>query len=252
VLDDGALPRLRSAETPEEWERVIRAAARVQAIVPDAVLVGGTAAAIHAGHRFSMDDDHIVRDLKPRYEEILTALEEAAGWRTKRIQYPVQILGRLEGVDTGIRNQRRVAPLETTTWETAYGPVVLPTLPEMARIKAWLVVDRNATRDYLDFAALAERLRELAGSDALVRAIMPLDRLYPQPVSGESVVRQLARQLAEPRPHDLGDNDLSSYRWIADRWRSWDEVRDVSLRLGAELELARNHAAYDMGPGTEL
>ncbi len=51
--DDATPPRLRSAETPEEWERVIRAAARAQTIVPGAVLVGGTAAAIHAGHRFS-------------------------------------------------------------------------------------------------------------------------------------------------------------------------------------------------------
>ena len=101
MRDDAHAPHLRSAETPEDWERVIRAAARVQAIVPGAVLVGGTAAAIHAGHRFSMDDDHVVRDLASSYEAILAALEEAAGWRTERIQYPKQILGRLEGVDTG-------------------------------------------------------------------------------------------------------------------------------------------------------
>jgi len=240
VRDDAPAPRLRSAETAEDWERVIRAAARVQAIVPGAVLVGGTAAALHAGHRFSMDDDHVVRDLASRYEAILAALEEAAGWRTERIQYPKQILGRLEGVDTGIRNQRRAAPLETAIWQTAHGPLVLPTLPEMARIKAWLVVDRNATRDYLDFAALAERLRELHGADAIVRAVLPMEDLYPQPTTGESVVRQLARQLAEPRPYDLADNDISAYRWIADRWRSWDEVRDVSLRIGAQLERARS------------
>ncbi len=233
-------PRLRAAESPEDWERVIRCAARVQTIVPGTVLVGGTAAALHAGHRFSIDDDHVVRDLAARYEEVLAALEAASGWRTERIQYPKQILGRLEGVDTGIRNQRRVAPLETTVWETAYGPLVLPTLAEMARIKAWLVVDRNATRDYLDFAALAERIRELHGDEAVVRAILPMDELYPQPTTGESVVRQLARQLAEPLPYDLEDNDLSAYRWIADKWRSWDEVRDASLRIAGQLERARS------------
>jgi hypothetical protein len=244
VRDDAQAQRLRSAETVEDWERVIRAAARVQVIVPGAVLVGGTAAALHAGHRFSMDDDHVVRDLASGYEAILAALEEAAGWRTERIQYPKQILGRLDGVDTGIRNQRRAAPLETTVWQTAHGPLVLPTLPEMARIKAWLVVDRNATRDYLDFAALAERLRELHGADAIVRAVLPMDDLYPQP-TGESVVRQLARQLAEPRPYDLADNNISAYRWIADRWRSWDEVRETSLRIGAQLERARSLALGD-------
>jgi hypothetical protein len=185
-----------------------------------------------------MDDDHVVRDLQSRYEAVLAALEEAAGWRTKRVQYPKQILGQLEGIDTGIRNQRRVAPLETTTWDSAYGPIVLPTLPEMLRIKAWLVVDRNATRDYLDFAALAERMRELHGTQAVVDAVLPMDRLYPQE-NGESVVRQFARQLAEPLPHDLADNDLSAYRWIADRWRSWDAVREVLLSTAAQLERAR-------------
>ena len=45
-------------ETPE-WEAVLAAAARLQTLVPDAVLVGGTAAAYHARHRVSFDDDHV-------------------------------------------------------------------------------------------------------------------------------------------------------------------------------------------------
>ena len=35
------------------------AAARLQRILPGAVLVGGTGSAIHAGHRFSHDADHV-------------------------------------------------------------------------------------------------------------------------------------------------------------------------------------------------
>ena len=35
-----------------EWERLLAAAARLQRLVPGAVLVGGTAAAAHAGRRF--------------------------------------------------------------------------------------------------------------------------------------------------------------------------------------------------------
>ena len=35
-----------------DWEAVLSSAARLQEILPDAVLVGGTAAALHAGHRF--------------------------------------------------------------------------------------------------------------------------------------------------------------------------------------------------------
>ncbi|AUB82471.1 hypothetical protein THSYN_16995 [Candidatus Thiodictyon syntrophicum] len=43
--------------TLPEWETVLSSAARLQRILPDAVLVGGTAAAIHVGHRFSRDAD---------------------------------------------------------------------------------------------------------------------------------------------------------------------------------------------------
>ena len=61
----------RAVETQADWERVITAAARRQQIVPEAILVGGTAAALHADHRFSYDDDHIVVDLKDRYDQVL-------------------------------------------------------------------------------------------------------------------------------------------------------------------------------------
>jgi len=37
----------------------VEAAARLQTLVPDAVLVGGTAPAHHAHHRVSLDDDHL-------------------------------------------------------------------------------------------------------------------------------------------------------------------------------------------------
>ena len=45
-------------------------AARLQRILPDAVLVGGTASAIHAEHRFSRDADHVLTDLRHRFNEV--------------------------------------------------------------------------------------------------------------------------------------------------------------------------------------
>ena len=38
-----------------EWEALLSSAARLQKIVPGAVLVGGTAAATYAHHRISLD-----------------------------------------------------------------------------------------------------------------------------------------------------------------------------------------------------
>ena len=67
------------------WEIVLSSAARLQTIVPDAVLVGGTASAIHAGLRLSFDHDHVVTDLRERFDEVLTDLEGVAGWKTARV-----------------------------------------------------------------------------------------------------------------------------------------------------------------------
>src|SRR5208282_3959744 len=117
------------------------------------------------------------------------SLEHAAGWKLARVRRPVLILGSLDGVETGIRQLQRQAPLETQIVETAAGPLRIPTLREMLRIKAWLVATRNATRDYVDAAALAERLRELEGSESVTRSLLQLDRLYPQD-TGELVSRQ--------------------------------------------------------------
>lgn len=61
---------------------VYEAAARLQELVPDAVLVGGSAAAYHAGHRVSLDDDHVVADLRERFDHVLKALEQTKGWVT--------------------------------------------------------------------------------------------------------------------------------------------------------------------------
>jgi hypothetical protein len=53
------------------------ALARLQEVVPDAVLVGGSAAALHAGHRDSFDHDHVLADLVERYQDVLEAVSKA-------------------------------------------------------------------------------------------------------------------------------------------------------------------------------
>jgi hypothetical protein len=92
-----------------DWERLLRAAARLQGILPDATLVGGTAAAIDAGHRRSMDTDHVIAGLIGRFDEVLAELESAAGWQTNRLRRPVAIYGSLDGILTTVRNQIRSA-----------------------------------------------------------------------------------------------------------------------------------------------
>ena len=213
-----------------DWERVLSSAARLQQILPDAVLVGGTAAALHAAHRFSRDADHVLTDLRRRFDEVLAQLESVAGWRTARVARPVQILGSLDGVETGVRQLIRDEPLETTTIEHRGAALTIPTEAEILRIKGVLVLRRNATRDYLDFAALATRLGEASAA----RALKPFDSLYPQD-NGESPLQQLHVQLASARPYDLEGTDLSEYRNLAPRWHDWNTVKAACARISVAV-----------------
>ena len=214
---------------PPEMQAVFEAAARLQELVPDAVLVGGTAAAHHAGHRVSLDDDHVVVDLRRRFDEILADLEATQGWITARVRRPVLILGRLDGVETGVRNLIRRRPLEVEQAHVGQRALRVPTLAEICRVKAWLCMIRNATRDYLDFAALAARL----GEADTVSVVITMDDYYADQIGpgGRRVATQVARQLAEPRPDDLSSVDLASYRKLDRRWQNWQTVADWCRRI---------------------
>jgi hypothetical protein len=205
-----------------EWDQVLSAAAQLQKLLPEAVLVGGTAAAIHARHRFSRDADHVLPDLREHFDRILAQLESVAGWSTARVQRPVQILGNLDGIETGIRQMIREQPLETMVVKFGAHSITVPTKQEILRIKGALILRRNATRDYLDFVALADQL----GDEATAKALANFDRLYPQP-NDESALQQLQIQLANPLPYDLEEMRLSEYKNLAAKWQDWNTVKAV-------------------------
>lgn len=198
-----------------DWEKLLAAERHVQGLVPGAVLVGGTAAALHAGHRRSQDGDHVLADLRGRFEEVLAALEAAAGWQTERVQRPVLILGSQDGILTGIRQLRRAEPLETEVVEG----LRVPTLAEMARIKAWLLATRRTVRDYLDTVVLFELLGE-EGVDAALRRF---DAIYAQ-LGGSSPLAEVGEALAAAAPVDLADVDLASFRGLIAPWTEWRHV----------------------------
>jgi hypothetical protein len=218
---------MKVREQLPDWERLLGAAARLQGILPDATLVGGTAAALQAGHRQSIDADHVVADLAGRFDEVLAELESAAGWKTARVKRPVAIYGSLDGILTTVRNQIRTAPLETTEVDAGGARIRVPTRDEILRIKAWLIVRRNATRDFLDVVAIAAQM-----SDAKLLAVLAaLDRLYPQGDDRGAVRHQLMRQLAMPRPYDLDTVDLREYKGLVPAWHDWSTVEHGCAHL---------------------
>ena len=213
-----------------DWEQVLSAAARLQHLLPEAVLVGGTASAIHARHRFSHDADHVLPALREHFDEILAQLESVAGWKTARVQRPVQILGSLDGIETGIRQLIREQPLETTVVTYKGQAITVPTKEEILRIKGALILKRNATRDYLDFVALADQL----GDGKTAKALSHLDRLYPQP-NDESALQQLQIQLANPLPYDLEETRLTEYKNLAPKWQDWNVVKAACNRCATSV-----------------
>lgn len=211
---------------------VLASAARLQAVVPDAVLVGGVAAALYAHHRDSFDHDHVLTDLQDRYLQVLEAVEATDGWVTsvRASSPPMTILGRLGGIEAGLRQLRRTRPLETHDVvlddETT---VRVPTAAETLRIKSYLVVQRNQVRDYLDVAALADRY----GTGASAQYLVDIDGYYVDR-SGEqdSVLTALVDRLSDPNPRDRRViNELSRYRRLAPRWHDWDSVTRVCADL---------------------
>lgn len=216
-----------------DWERLLAQAAMLQTRVPGAVLVGGTAAAVHARHRISFDHDHVIQGLAKNYDAAIAALESIVGWRTQRRVKGKLVLGRIGGIDAGLRNQKRSAPLETMTVEVGSGRTLkLPTIEEMLRIKAYLVVERNATRDYLDVAALSHRL-------GLPESTVALDRmsdLYAEFAGeGGDMLSTVVVKLSNPDPYDLTQVDLAEYRGIVKPWNDWQTVvsqcRSLALAL---------------------
>jgi hypothetical protein len=218
--------RVSPFEDLPAWEKLLAAERHLQRLVPGTVLVGGTAAAPHAGHRQSLDGDHVLDDLRGRFDAVLTDLEAAAGWETNRVQRPVLILGALDGVLTGIRQLRRARPLEV---EVIDG-LRVPTLPEMARIKAWLLATRHTVRDYLDTVVLLERLGEADASTAF----REFDEIYLQ-ASGASPLAEAAERLAAAAPTDLRTLDLEQYKGLTAPWTSWTYVIERGRRWAPVL-----------------
>jgi hypothetical protein len=222
------------AAQDQQFVAVMESAAHLQRLVPGAVLVGGSAAILYAEHRESRDHDHVVADLADRFDMVLEAVENDEGWATNRVTPGKVILGNLDGIEAGVRQMIRKAPLEVATVTVpSGGEVTVPTVEETLRIKAFLIVRRNQTRDYLDLAALSEHV----GVDSAAEVLARVDDYYPdQHDGGDGVSSQLVRQLANPQPADHSVIDqLPSYRRLRQRWSDWGAVTETLGNVAARM-----------------
>ena len=218
-----------------ELLRVLESAARLQKVVPDAVLVGGSAAALWADHRISYDHDHVLEDLAARFDTVLEAIEATDGWVTNRVTPGKVILGELGDIESGVRQLIRRVPLEVVEVVLPSGQTLrVPTPDEILRIKGYLIVRRNQVRDYLDVAALSDRYGISHAADVLGR----IDDYYSDQrgAEAEGVATQLARQLAVPKPADARTiTQLGQYKGLDSRWTDWKNVTDVCRSVAVEM-----------------
>lgn len=215
---------------------VFASAAKLQKLVPDAVLVGGSAAVLYAGHRESFDHDHVLQDLVNRYDSVVEAVEASEGWATsvRASKPPLTLMGSLDGVEAGLRQLRRTRPLETVKVEVAPDSVVVaPTEEEILRIKAYLVVQRNAVRDYLDVVALSDHL----GWEHSVAVLRDIDSYYSdRSEKNESVLTSLIASLADPKPlDDEVITELPRYKGLSPEYQHWSTIRERALGLSLAL-----------------
>ncbi len=213
-----------------EWLKILRAGVQAQQWVPGAICVGGTAAALYAGHRLSYDTDHLLSQLRSRFDEVRSMLETHAEWKTARVMPPVLILGSIGDVEVGFRQLRRTLPVETQTLTTLAGPLVVPTLDEILCMKAFLAYSRQTTRDYLDFAALSECLAE----DAALASLLKLDQRYGETQTA-SVALEVAKSLSACNPFDLKESELPAYKGLVPKWHTWEGTRNICQRYGVLL-----------------
>jgi RND superfamily putative drug exporter len=141
----------------------------------------------------------------------------------------------LDALETQAENDdptfERCSPVETTHVQLPTGDrLQIPTGAETLRLKSYLIMSRNSSRDYAEFAELVDTME--AETAALVLAGM--DRYYcSQLPRRQWIATQLVRRLADPHPSDLDDES-------PDEKAHWEEVRRRCLSVAvAMLEEAR-------------
>lgn len=97
-------------------------------------------------------------------------------------------------------------------------------------MKAYLSYSRNATRDYLDFAALTQ----CATKEEVLGSLLKLDERYGD-LQTVSVGLEVAKALIEVKPFDLEEVDLADHKTLAPEWQKWAKIEEICRYFGSVL-----------------
>jgi len=228
---------IRPADHPQ-FRKLLESARQMQArlLFLPSVAVGGTAAALYARHRVSLDVDFVSPVLRERFDEAEDFLLGMPDFQISRVRRPVLILGQLAGDEIGLRQLRRAEPLDAVLIDGLW----VPTLPEMIRVKAFVLSDRRAVRDFVDVCALVRT----AGMEQAIAAMASFEPLY----AGLCAAGPLTAfaEAAHDDPVDAADVDLGCWRLLDPAYAKLPEVlacvREFALRV---LEAAARQQGID-------
>jgi uncharacterized membrane protein YdfJ with MMPL/SSD domain len=244
---------------------VLKSAAKLKHLVPDAICVAdplaftgcerncdlrGRAAATAnpqaATHRFAVAAETFgtaATDGQSKARKFVGGLSYRNGAgrttsRAGRAMHPVTLwrgrllvaLDALEAeADTDHPTFERLSPVETTHVQLPTGDrLQIPTGAETLRLKSYLIMYRNSSRDYAEFAELVDAME--AETAAVVLAGM--DRYYCcQSPKRQWIATQLVRRLADPHPSDLDDDGWHE----PDAKTDWEEVRQRCLSVAVAM-----------------
>jgi len=152
-------------------------------------------------------------------------------WRG-RLSVALEALGAVSDFERAPMARR--SPVETTNVQLPTGDrLQIPTGAETLRLQSYLIMCRNSTKDYAEFADLVEAMETRTAAEVLAG----MDRYYSGRDSRKQwVATQLVRRLADPQPSDEHDTRMSGPQAEAE----WARVRERCLSVAvAMLEEAR-------------
>ena len=139
----------------------------------------------------------------------------------------------LDALETEADTERppveRNSPMETTNVQLPTGDrLQIPTGAETLRLKSYLIMCRNSTKDFAEFADLVESMETQTAAVVLAG----MDRYYcGEPSRKQWVATQLVRRLADPHPSDEFDMPMSGPEAEAD----WSKVRERCLSVAVAM-----------------
>ncbi len=258
IPDDISAPVVPGADL----RTVLKSAARLKRLAPDAICVADPLAFTGCGRNGQLrgrvkGGDGATTDRvgpvgaaaaangQPKARKFVGGLSHRNGVgraapRAIRPVHPVTLWrGRLTVALDALETQadprfERRSPVETTHVQLPTGDrLQIPTGAETLRLKGYMIMCRNSSRDFAEFAELVDAMD--AETAAVVLAGM--DRYYCcQSPRQQWIATQLVRRLADPHPSDLDDERGPEPEAEA----NWEQVRQRCLSVAvAMLEEAR-------------